>query len=72
MAAAVRFFRRLLRRLGDEPKEIVPDALRNHGVAHTDLMSHTIHSTKQKANNWAEHYRYLRMSAFGESTRIMA
>ena len=53
-AAAKRFFRRLLRSHGDEPRKIVTDKLRSYGVAHRELIPDTIHSTKQYENNWAE------------------
>ena len=53
-AAAKRFFKRLLRSSGTEPRRIVTDKLRSYGVAHRELMSGTIHSTKQYENNRAE------------------
>ena len=53
-AAANRFFRRLLRSHGSEPRKIVTDKLRNYGVAHRELIPETIHSTKQYENNRAE------------------
>ena len=53
-AAAKRFFRRLLRSHGGEPRKIVTDKLRSYGVAHRDLITETIHSTKQYENNRAE------------------
>jgi putative transposase len=53
-AAAKRFFRRLLRSHGDEPRKIVTDKLRSYGVAHRELIPDTIHSTKQYENNRAE------------------
>jgi putative transposase len=117
-AAAKRFFKRLLRSHGGEPRKIVTDKLRSYGVAHRELMPETIHSTKQYENNRAEqsheairvrergmrrfksvrqaqrfvtahaavsnlfnlgrhlvraeHYRDLRMSAFGEWSRAVA
>jgi len=52
--AAKRFFRRLLRSHGREPRKIVTDKLRSYGVAHRELMPETIHSTKQYENNRAE------------------
>ena len=36
-AAAKRFFKRLLRSHGDEPRKIVTDKLRGYGVAHRDV-----------------------------------
>ena len=53
-AAAKRFFKRLLRSHGGEPKEIVTDKLRSYGVAHRELIPDTIHSTEQYENNRAE------------------
>jgi putative transposase len=53
-AAAKRFFKRLLRWHGEEPRKIVTDKLRSFGVAHRELMPDTIHSTKQFENNRAE------------------
>ena len=50
-AAAKRFFRRLLRSHGSEPRKIVTDKLRSHGVAHRELIPEAIHSTKQYENN---------------------
>ena len=52
--AAKRFFRRLLRSHGTEPREIVTDKLRSYGVAHRELMPDVIHDTSQYANNRAE------------------
>ena len=53
-AAAKRFFRRLLRSHGGEPRKIVTEKLRSYGVAHRELIPETIHSTKQYENNRAE------------------
>ena len=53
-AAAKRFFRRLLRNYGSEPRKIVTDKLRSYGVAHRELMPGTIHSTQQYENNRVE------------------
>ena len=53
-AAAKRFFRRLLRSHGREPRKIVTDKLRSYGVAHRELIPETINSTKQYENNRAE------------------
>ena len=52
--AAKRFFRRLLRNNGGEPRKIVTDKLRSYGVAHRELIPETIHSTEQYENNRAE------------------
>ncbi len=51
---AKRFFRRLLKRHGDEPREVVTDKLRSYGVAHRELIPEAIHDTSQYANNRAE------------------
>ena len=53
-AAAKRFFRRLLRLPGGEPRKIVTDKLRSYGVAHRELVPEAIHSTQQYENNRAE------------------
>jgi len=53
-AAATRFFKRLLRSHGREPRKIVTDKLRSYGVAHRELIPETIHSTEQYENNRAE------------------
>ena len=53
-AAAKRFFKRLLRSHGSEPRKIVTDKLGSYGVAHRELIPDTIHSTKQYENNRAE------------------
>ncbi|MEO2181526.1 MAG: IS6 family transposase [bacterium] len=52
--AAKRFFKRILRSHGGEPRKIVTDKLRSYGVAHRELIPETIHSTKQYENNRAE------------------
>ena len=52
--AAKRFFKRLLRASGNEPRRIVTDKLRSYGVAHRELIPDTIHDTSQYANNRAE------------------
>ena len=53
-AAAKRFFARLLRSYGGDPRKIVTDKLRSYGVAHRELIPETIHSTQQYENNRAE------------------
>ena len=53
-AAAKRFFKRLIRSHGGEPRKIVTDKLRSYGVAHRELIPETIHSTQQYENNRAE------------------
>jgi len=53
-AAAMRFFRCLLRSHGGEPRKIVTDKLRSYGVAHRELMPDVFHDTSQYANNRAE------------------
>jgi putative transposase len=52
--AAKRFFKRLLKSHGGEPKKIVTDKLRSYDVAHRELVPETIHDTSQYANNRAE------------------
>lgn len=53
-AAAQRFFKRLLRIHGGEPRKIVTDKLRSYGVAHRELIPETLHVTDRYANNRAE------------------
>ncbi len=53
-AAAKRFFKRLLRSHGGEPRKIVTDKLRSYGVAHRELIPGSIHVTDRYANNRAE------------------
>ena len=53
-AAAKRFFRRLLRSYGGEPRKIVTDKLRSYPVAHRELIPESVHSTQQHENNRAE------------------
>jgi putative transposase len=52
--AAKRFFKRLIRVHGSEPRRIVTDKLRSYGVAHRELMPDVVHDTAQYANNRAE------------------
>ena len=52
--AAKRFFKRLIRNHGSEPRKIVTDKLRSYGVAHRELIPESIHDTTQYANNRAE------------------
>ena len=53
-AAAKRFFRRVLRSHGGEPRQIVTDKLRSYSVAHREIIPEAIHLTEQYANNRAE------------------
>jgi putative transposase len=50
-ATAKRFFKRLLKYHGNEPRKIVTDKLRSYGVAHRELIPASIHDTSQYANN---------------------
>jgi putative transposase len=52
--AAVRFFKRLLRVNGSEPRRIVTDKLRSYCVAHRYIAPDATHDTSQYANNRAE------------------
>ena len=52
--AAKRFFKRLIRSHGSEPRKIVTDKLRSYGVARRELIPESIHSTKQYENNRVE------------------
>ncbi len=53
-AAAKRFFKRIMRSCGSEPRNIVTDKLRSYGVAQRELMPDVIHNTARYANNRAE------------------
>ncbi|MGV0036250.1 MAG: IS6 family transposase [Candidatus Azotimanducaceae bacterium WSBS_2022_MAG_OTU7] len=53
-AAATRFFKRLLRNHGGEPRKIVTDKLRSYAVAHRELIPEAFHSTQQYENNRVE------------------
>ena len=53
-SAAKRFFRRLLRSYGGEPRKIVTDKLRSYPVARREVIPEVIHVTDRYANNRAE------------------
>ena len=61
-STAKRFFTRLLRSHGGEPRKIVTDKLRSYGVARREVIPEVIHDTSQYANNRAEQSH--------ESTRV--
>jgi len=52
--AAKRFFRKLLKGQGSEPRRLVTDKLRSYGAAHRTTMPSVIHDTRQYSNNRAE------------------
>ena len=52
--SAKRFFRRLVRGHGRDPRQIVTDNLRSYPVARREVMPEVIHGTDQYANNRAE------------------
>lgn len=52
--AAKRFFRRLFRSHGGEPRKIVTDKLGSYGVARRELIPRVIHDNARYANNRAE------------------
>ena len=52
--AARRFFRKLLKRQGREPRRLITDKLRSYSAAHRTVMPSVIHSTRQYENNRAE------------------
>ena len=52
--AAARFFRKLLKRQGSEPRRLITDKLRSYSAAHRTVMPSVIHSTRQSENNRAE------------------
>ena len=52
--AAKRFFRKLLKRQGREPRRVITDKLRSYSAAHRAVIPSVIHSTRQYENNRAE------------------
>ena len=52
--AAKRFFRKLLKRQGREPRRLITDKLRSYSAAHRTVVPSVIHSTRQYENNRAE------------------
>ncbi len=52
--AATRFFRKLLKGQGREPRRLITDKLRSYSAAHRTEMPSVIHSTRQYENNRAE------------------
>ena len=79
-AAAKRFFKRLIRSYGGEPRKIVTDKLRSYGVAHRELVPETLHITQQYENNQAEQSNELtrvrelgmrRFKSMGQAQRLV-
>ena len=52
--AAKRFFRKLLKGQGSEPRWLITDKLRSYGAAHRSVMPSVEHLTARYANNRAE------------------
>ncbi len=52
--AAARFFRKLLKGQGREPRRLITDKLRSYSAAHRTVMPSVVHSTQQYENNRAE------------------
>ncbi len=52
--AAVRFFRKVLKRQGRLPRRLITDKLRSYSAAHRTVMPSVPHSTRQYENNRAE------------------
>ena len=52
--AAERFFRKLLKGQGCEPRRLVTDKLRSYAAAHRTVMPSVVHDTTRYANNRAE------------------
>jgi len=52
--AAKRFFRKLLKGQGSEPRWLITDKLRSYGAAHGSVMPSVVHDTRRYANNRAE------------------
>ena len=53
-SAAERFFRKLLKSQGTEPRWLVTDTLRSYSAAHRVVMPSVNHDTRRYANNRAE------------------
>ena len=49
--AAERFFRKLLKRQGREPRRLITDKLRSYSAAHRAVMPSVVHSTERSENN---------------------
>jgi len=76
-AAAKRFFKRLLRSHGSEPRKIVTDKLRSYGVGQAQRFLGVDAAVQNLFNPGrhlvrAEHYRNLRVSAFVEWSSAVA
>ncbi len=52
--AAARFFRKLLKGQGREPRRLITDKLHSYSAAHRTVMPSVVHSTQQYENNRAE------------------
>ena len=52
--AAARFFRKLLKTQGREPRRLITDKLGSYRAAHRTAMPSVVHSTRPYANNRAE------------------
>ncbi len=52
--AAIRFFRKLLKRQGCVPRRLITDKLRSYSAARHTVMPSVVHCTDQYANNRAE------------------
>ena len=52
--AAARFFRKLLKKQGREPRRLITDKLRSYSAAHRTVMPSVVHSTRPYENNRAE------------------
>ncbi len=52
--AAARFFHKLLKGQGREPRQLITDKLRSYAAAHRTVMPSVVHSTRQYENNRAE------------------
>jgi putative transposase len=54
LAAAERFFRKLLKGQGRTPRRVITDKLRSYAAAHRRVMPSVVHCTTQYENNRAE------------------
>ena len=66
--AATRFFRKLLKRQGREPRRLITDKLRSYSAAHRTVMPSVIHSTQQYEKSFSV-VVYNRAEVSHQSTR---
>ncbi len=68
--AAARFFRKLLKGQGREPRRLITDKLRSYSAAHRTVMPSVVHITGQYFSN-TSHARHRENFADGSGSRDM-